>query len=195
MCPRLGIQPATSWFTGWRSIHWATPARAQNSFWTHWFWCLLVLWLFFVSPLQAKHFPLRMFFHPWKKKKSCLGRDSVNREGGAWGPCGLGQKLLNTQCSVGRCAPESPTMKWANTLEKSFKKCKEAKCSLSQQCQLVYCTDGFLEHPPSGGSLYYKGPTLQKIILGFLPGGVPPCMWSPLVTSWIYHQFSISKLH
>ena len=24
---------------------------AQNSFWTHWFWCLLVLLLFFVSPL------------------------------------------------------------------------------------------------------------------------------------------------
>ena len=26
-------------------------------------------------------------------------------------------------------------------------------------------TDGFLEHSPSGGSLYHKGPTLQKIIL------------------------------
>ena len=28
-------------------------------------------------------------------------------------------------------------------------------------------TDGFLEHSPSGGSLYYKGPALQKIIQGF----------------------------
>ena len=27
--------------------------------------------------------------------------------------------------------------------------------------------DGFLEHSPSGGSLYYKGPPLQMIILGF----------------------------
>ena len=26
-------------------------------------------------------------------------------------------------------------------------------------------TDGFPEHSPSGGSLYYKGPALQKIIL------------------------------
>ena len=26
--PLLGIKPATLWFTGWCSIHWATPARA-----------------------------------------------------------------------------------------------------------------------------------------------------------------------
>ena len=26
-------------------------------------------------------------------------------------------------------------------------------------------TDGFLEHSPSRGSLYYKGPDFQKIIL------------------------------
>ena len=26
--PWLGIEPATHWFTGWHSIHWATPARA-----------------------------------------------------------------------------------------------------------------------------------------------------------------------
>ena len=29
-------------------------------------------------------------------------------------------------------------------------------------------TDWFLEHSPGRGSLYYKGPTLQRIILGFL---------------------------
>ena len=28
-------------------------------------------------------------------------------------------------------------------------------------------TAGLLEHSSSGGSLYYKGPALQKIILGF----------------------------
>ena len=33
-------------------------------------------------------------------------------------------------------------------------------------------TDGFLEHSPSGGNLYYKGPTLQKVILVFFL--VPP---------------------
>ena len=29
-------------------------------------------------------------------------------------------------------------------------------------------TDGFSEYSPSQGNLYYKGPILQKIILGFL---------------------------
>ena len=30
--PWLGIEPVTFWFTGWRSIHWATPARAPFGF-------------------------------------------------------------------------------------------------------------------------------------------------------------------
>ena len=30
--PWAGIEPATPWFTGWHSIHWATPARANLSF-------------------------------------------------------------------------------------------------------------------------------------------------------------------
>ena len=29
MCLRLGIKPATIWFTGWYAIHCATPARAR----------------------------------------------------------------------------------------------------------------------------------------------------------------------
>ena len=27
--PWLGIEPVTFWFTGWHSIHWATPTRAK----------------------------------------------------------------------------------------------------------------------------------------------------------------------
>ena len=30
--PWLGVEPVTLWFIGWRSIHWATPARAFNEF-------------------------------------------------------------------------------------------------------------------------------------------------------------------
>ena len=33
-------------------------------------------------------------------------------------------------------------------------------------------TDGFLEHSPKWGSLYYKGPALQKIIPFFLVSAV-----------------------
>ena len=79
----------------------------------------------------------------------------------------LGQKLLNTLCSVGRCAYISPIMKWANELKESLKKFTEVECSLSQQLQLVHWNTGFLEHSPTGGRLYYKGPTLQNVILGF----------------------------
>ena len=28
--PWLGIEPVTLWFTGWHSIHWATPIRAKT---------------------------------------------------------------------------------------------------------------------------------------------------------------------
>ena len=31
-CPRLGIEPATLWFAGWHSIHWATPVRCSAIF-------------------------------------------------------------------------------------------------------------------------------------------------------------------
>ena len=50
----------------------------------------------------------------------------------------FGQKLLNTQCGVGTCTPKSPIMTWANTLKESSEKFTEAKCSLSQQHQLVH---------------------------------------------------------
>ena len=42
----------------------------------------------------------------------------------------FGQKLMNTQCGVGKCACKSPTIKWANVLEKSFKKSAEGKLSM-----------------------------------------------------------------
>ena len=35
--PWLGIEPATLWFTGQHSVHWATSARAMINILTHWF--------------------------------------------------------------------------------------------------------------------------------------------------------------
>ena len=66
--PWLGIKPVTLWFTGWCSIHWATPARAQfyflsltsyidffswnpEDFFSLYFWIHLVYWnLFWCLP-------------------------------------------------------------------------------------------------------------------------------------------------
>ena len=89
----------------------------------------------FTSSTSAKHFPLRTFFTRETKTKSYSGWDQVNREGGTRGSCHFGKKLLNTQFCVGRCTHKSPIMKWANVLKESSK-ITEAKCSLSQQCQL-----------------------------------------------------------
>ena len=67
-------------------------------------------------------------------------------------------------------------MKWANTLKKSSKKNSWKPNAASHNSTSWYTdTDGFLEHSPSRESLYYRGPTLQKIILDF---------WSPI--SYIY---------
>ena len=57
---------------------------------------------------------------------------------GQGGHAVFGQKLLNTQHSVGRCARKSHIMKWANALKESSKKFTEAQRSLSQHHQLVH---------------------------------------------------------
>ena len=94
----------------------------------------------------------------------------MNERVGHGGHAVSGQKRLTTQRSVGRYARKSPIIKWANVLKESPKKFSEPERSLSQQCQLIHTdTDGLLEHSPSAGSLFYKGPALQKII--------PGCCW------------------
>ena len=98
-----------------------------------------------------------------------MGRTGKARHGGH----GIfGQKLLNTQDSVGMCSCKSPIMKQTNTMKVSSKK-NSLKLNTASHYTTSWCTDtdGFLAHSPSKGSLYSKGPTLQKMILDFL--GVP----------------------
>ena len=57
-------------------------------------------------------------------------------------------------------------MKWANALKGSSKKDSLKLNTASHNNTSWYTEMGrFLEHSPNRGSLYYKGPTLQKIIL------------------------------
>ena len=140
-------------------------SSVQNSFWTHQFWCLLVLLPFFgfICSTWAKCFPLWTFFI-WGYKKVTRGETGwigrVRHEDQGI----FDQKLLNMQRGVGRCAHKSPIMKWANALKKSSKKDSLKLNRLSQQPQLELWlwldTGGLLEHSSSGGSLYYKGPAL-----------------------------------
>ena len=86
-------------YTPFDAIH---PSRllstAQNSFWTHQCWCLLMILPFFVSPLSHwQNISLwGLFSFRKRNRNSHLGQDWVNREGGTRGHAIFGQKLLNT---------------------------------------------------------------------------------------------------
>ena len=118
-------------------------STAQNSFWTYWSWCLLALLPFLLFLLFhlfhiGKTFPSEYFFIWGNKNKVSWGEISWIGRVGNGGHVGFGQKLLNTQRGVGRCAHKSPIMKWANVLKGTSKKLTEAEGILSQQHQLVH---------------------------------------------------------
>ena len=118
--------------------YWDFFSTDQNSFWTHWFWCFLVLLPFFVYLFHiGKMFPFGDFFKQGDKNKAARGEIRWIWKVGHWGHAVLDQKLLNSQHGVGRFTCKSAIMKWAKELKESSKKFTEAKCSLSQQCQLV----------------------------------------------------------
>ena len=99
----------------WRNTPIETFFRCSKQFFN-----LLILMSFSASAVfyftystLAKCYPLRTFFIEGGKKVTW----SEIRWIGGWGTevmlC-FGQKLLNTQCCVGRCSCKSPIMKWAN---------------------------------------------------------------------------------
>ena len=101
--------------------YWDIFSIAQNSFWTHQF--LLMLLLFFVSLLPHwNKVSLWGFFSPWETKKVTQGEIGWIGRVGHGGHAGFGQKLLNTQHSVGNCARKLPILKWANVLLKESSK-------------------------------------------------------------------------
>ena len=122
----------------------------------------------FSSSTSTKCFLLRNFVI-WGNKKAARGEIGWIRRLGPRGHAIFGQKLLDTQHGVGRCAHKPPIMKWANAWKEPSKKKNPLKPNSASHHNASWCTgpDGFLEHPPSRGSLYYKGPALQKIIRFF----------------------------
>ena len=122
----------------------------------------------FTSSTSAKLFPLGTFFIQGTKKVTRVGIRWIGRMGHG-GHAVFDQKLLNDRCGVGRCARKSPIVKWANTLKGSSKKSHSSQKQPLTTMPAGTDTDGFLEHPPSWeggekGSLYCKGPALQKVI-------------------------------
>ena len=118
----------------------------------------------FTSSTSARHFLLRTFLIRETKKVS-QGPMGWIASTGHGAHAVFGQKLLNIQCSVGRhTLIHHPS--WNGQVCWVFKKHSLKPNATSHDDASWYTdTDGFLEHSPSGGSLYYKGPALQEIIL------------------------------
>ena len=80
--------------------------------------CLFLFHLLHIS----KMFPFEDFFSWGKQKSAAQGRIGWVGVVGHGGHAVFGEKLLNIQHSVGRCAGKSPIMKQANVLKESSKK-------------------------------------------------------------------------
>ena len=77
----------------------------------------------FVSPLpQRGNISLWGLFSSGRQKKVAFGKIRWLGRVGSGGHAVFGQKLLNTQCSVGRYTCKSPIVKWANVLKRVFEK-------------------------------------------------------------------------
>ena len=126
--------------------------------------CLFVC--LFVSPYPLRqHISLWVLFLSRETKEVTWGKIGWIRRVGHGGNVVFGQKLLNTQHGMGSCTFKSPIMKWANALKESSKIIHwgQPNPASHNNANGNTNTDGFLEHSPSGGSLYYRGPALQKI--------------------------------
>ena len=145
-------------------------STAQNSVWTHRFRCLSVLLPFCVSPLpHQQNVSLWGLFHPGnktnKQNKSPWGLDEVNTEDGSQGSCCFGSKTAEHSAQCGQVGLSITHQEMGKHTE-SLQKGNSLKPNTASHINTSWYTDtyGFLENSPSGGSLYFKGPTLQKII-------------------------------
>ena len=136
--------------------YWDIFPTASNSFWTHQFWCLLVLLTFFVSPIPHKqNVSLWEIFSSGETKKVTQGKIRWIGRVGAWGSWIFGQKLLDT--SVMWVSLLINYLSWnGQTHWKSLQKNSlKLNASSHNTTSWLTDTDGSLEHSPSGGSLYY----------------------------------------
>ena len=116
---------------------------------------------YFTSSISAKHFLLRTFFIWGNKKEVAWGEIRWIGTVGHRGHAIFGQKLLNTQHGVSRCACKSSIMKWANVL--SLQK-KSLKPNTASHTTTSWCTDTdeLLEHSPIGEACITGSPPSRR---------------------------------
>ena len=136
-------------------------STAQNSFWTHWFWCLLVLLPVFVSPLpHQQNVSLWGVFSSRETKEKVTRGDWVHREGGAWRSC---QFLVKSCWMLINHPSWNGQMCWKSLQKNSLKPNAASHNNTSWSTD----TYGFLEHTPNGESLDYKGSPIPEDNSGF----------------------------
>ena len=114
------LQPLSK-FTLFDAIH-LFFSTAENSFWICRFWCLLVLLPFFVSPLPHwLNVSLWGIFSTRGNKKSHLGQDWVNREGGAWESCCIWSKTAEHSVQCGWVHSQIAHCEMGKHVERIFK--------------------------------------------------------------------------
>ena len=122
----------------------------------------------FTSSTLAKHFPLRTFFI-WGNKKMSLWVRSGKYRG--WGP-GVMPFLVKNCWTFSRVWPGAlenhPSRNEQTNWNRLQKNSLKPNATSPNNTSWYTDTDGFPEYSPSEGSLYYKRPTLQEIIPGFL---------------------------
>ena len=118
----------------------------------------------FTSSTSTKCFPLKTFFIQGNKKRRLRWWDQVNREG-------MGKRVMlflvkNFGTLSGQVCSQITHHEMGKHIERVFQK-DSLKLNAASRNNTSWSTDtdGFLEHSPSRGSLYYKRPSLQKIIL------------------------------
>ena len=97
----------------------------------------------------------------------------MNRKGGAEGSCPFWSKTTENSVVWAGALINHPSWNGQTRWKSLQKKFTEAEHSLSQQRQLVHWYRWVPRTLTSQGSLYCKGPSLQKIILAFF--------WFPMV--------------
>lgn len=129
----------------------------------------LVLLPFLCHLFPIGHSPLWGLFSSRETKKGNAGQDRVNTKGG---DTGLMLFLVKTRtlsrCGRARWQTPGCRVRVSITHDERGEGVKSPRKIHWSQMQLLSTPAGFLEHSPSGGSLYYKGCTLQKIISGVL---------------------------
>ena len=159
------LQSPLKYFHFMQHTYWDIFSTAKNSFWTRWFWCLLVLLRFLVLPL------------PHQQNVSLWGSFSLGKQrsfgarSGEYGEWGMGfMPFLVKKCLT-------LSVVWAGALinhpswngQMHWKILQKIPWTPMQPLTTTPAgtPPGFLEHSPSGRTLCCKGPALQNIILFF----------------------------